>query len=313
MIREQTLKAVAVLSPKLKSNIINESLIRHLAKLLTDPIPGIRTNTIICMAKLNQFLDNDSRSKVLVQGFVQSLRDPFPFARKASLMGISASIAAITTEDIAKRILPAVSTILVDQDRFHFLIRTIRTLAFDVLNVLVKKMKEWSDQKVDPPVDTPSKDTKPEGWINWSVSGMSSTLLNGRNSTVSKPSTTTPSSPAPNSAKTPRPSAERPLSSTHPPLIPVAVDVKVKAMSLKSDSKQKIVIPVETDNDWGTNWNEDALFETPSKGGFLDDTSNNTQISGWGQNLKSDGPGWDDKWSPEKPNSKKDDVWEDWG
>lgn len=72
------------------------------------------------MAKLGQYLDTETKSKILVQAFMQALRDPFPFSRKASLMGISASSSAITIEDITKRILPSVCGVLVDQDKFHF-------------------------------------------------------------------------------------------------------------------------------------------------------------------------------------------------
>jgi SCY1-like protein 1 len=43
IIREQTLKAVASLSPKLSKKTINDSLIRYLTKLQVDPEPGIRT------------------------------------------------------------------------------------------------------------------------------------------------------------------------------------------------------------------------------------------------------------------------------
>jgi SCY1-like protein 1 len=43
IIREQTLKAVSILCPKLDAKTINNSLLRHLAKLQTDPEPGIRT------------------------------------------------------------------------------------------------------------------------------------------------------------------------------------------------------------------------------------------------------------------------------
>ena len=57
IIREQTLKAVIVLAPKLSSKTINNVLLRHLAKLQVDPEPGIRTNTTICLAKLSIYFD----------------------------------------------------------------------------------------------------------------------------------------------------------------------------------------------------------------------------------------------------------------
>lgn len=46
-VREQTLKAITVIAPKLNSKTLNNSLLRFLAKLQTDPEPGIRTVTNI--------------------------------------------------------------------------------------------------------------------------------------------------------------------------------------------------------------------------------------------------------------------------
>jgi SCY1-like protein 1 len=61
IIREQTLKAVIVLAPKLSSKTINNALLRHLAKLQLDSEPGIRTNTTICLAKLSKYFDESVR------------------------------------------------------------------------------------------------------------------------------------------------------------------------------------------------------------------------------------------------------------
>lgn len=59
VIREQTLKAVAAIAPKLDTKTINNSLLRYLAKLQTDPEPGIRTNTTICLVKLSKYFDQN--------------------------------------------------------------------------------------------------------------------------------------------------------------------------------------------------------------------------------------------------------------
>jgi SCY1-like protein 1 len=62
------------------------------------------------------------RSKVLVQAFTKSLKDPFPFARRAGLIGIGASTASLSNEDIATRLIPAISSILIDPKMFLMLI-----------------------------------------------------------------------------------------------------------------------------------------------------------------------------------------------
>ena len=309
VIREQTLKAVAVLSPKLKPNIINESLIRHLAKLLSDPIPGIRTvlisnkNTIICMAKLAQYLDRDTRSKILVHGFSQMLKDPFPFARKAALMGISASGSSITNEDIAKRIIPSIGAVLLDQDK------PIRTLAFDVLNVLVKRLREWSDAKIDTPPPDIGKEPKSES-NGWSVPAIATSFLTGRNSSTKA---TPLVSPSPSRSSPAPPFASQTLSSTHPPLIPTTEGPRqTNPMNLRPDSKKKLVIRLEAENEWGSNWNEDAIFDDPTKSTFID-VNQLPKVNQVPKTQLDPGGGWDDKWSPERTTSKKEDIWEDWG
>lgn len=67
IIREQTLKAVAAMAPKLKQKTINNSLLRYLAKLQIDPEPGIRTNTTVCLVKLSKYFD-ESVSLILIPG-----------------------------------------------------------------------------------------------------------------------------------------------------------------------------------------------------------------------------------------------------
>jgi SCY1-like protein 1 len=42
--------------PKLNERILNYDLLKHLAKLQTDPEPGIRTNTTICLGKMAKHL-----------------------------------------------------------------------------------------------------------------------------------------------------------------------------------------------------------------------------------------------------------------
>lgn len=56
LVREQTVKSVLVVVPKLTDRIINGELLRHLAKTANDEQPGIRTNTTICLGKLSKNL-----------------------------------------------------------------------------------------------------------------------------------------------------------------------------------------------------------------------------------------------------------------
>jgi SCY1-like protein 1 len=52
LVREQTVKAVLTIVPKLSDRVINGELLRHLAKTANDEQAGIRTNTTICLGKI---------------------------------------------------------------------------------------------------------------------------------------------------------------------------------------------------------------------------------------------------------------------
>lgn len=56
IVREQTVKAVLIVAPKLSDRILNGDLLRHLARTQNDEQPGIRTNTTICLGKIAQYL-----------------------------------------------------------------------------------------------------------------------------------------------------------------------------------------------------------------------------------------------------------------
>ena len=52
VVREQTVKAILTVVPKLSDRTVNGELLRHLAKTANDEQPGIRTNTTICLGKI---------------------------------------------------------------------------------------------------------------------------------------------------------------------------------------------------------------------------------------------------------------------
>ena len=52
LVREQTVKAVLTVVPKLSDRVVNGELLRYLAKTANDEQPGIRTNTTICLGKI---------------------------------------------------------------------------------------------------------------------------------------------------------------------------------------------------------------------------------------------------------------------
>lgn len=64
-VREQTIKSIVHLAPKLDYNNLNVEVLRYFAKLQSkDEQGGIRTNTTVCLGKIAQHLHPQIRQKV---------------------------------------------------------------------------------------------------------------------------------------------------------------------------------------------------------------------------------------------------------
>lgn len=88
-IREQTVKSIIHLAPKLNYNNLNVEVLRHFARLQSrDEQGGIRTNTTVCLGKIAQHLHPQVRQRVLISAFIRAMRDPFPPSRKSSYISM---------------------------------------------------------------------------------------------------------------------------------------------------------------------------------------------------------------------------------
>ncbi|KAK4053841.1 Nuclear aminoacylation-dependent tRNA export pathway component [Microbotryomycetes sp. JL201] len=136
VIREATVKSVLLIAPKLNDKILNNDLLRHLAKTQTDPEPGIRTNTCILLGRLSKHLQVSTSRKVLVPAFARALRDPFIHARIAGLMALMATADVYEKEDLAGKVIPAMSICLIDKEK------AVRDQGFKAIDMFVKKCEQ---------------------------------------------------------------------------------------------------------------------------------------------------------------------------
>lgn len=91
-IREQTVKSIIHLAPKLNYNNLNVEVLRHFARLQArDDQGGIRTNTTVCLGKIAPHLHPQVRQRVLVSAFIRASRDSFPPARVAGILALAAT------------------------------------------------------------------------------------------------------------------------------------------------------------------------------------------------------------------------------
>lgn len=117
VIREATLKAIFPLSGKLTDRLLNNDLLRLLAKMQTDPEPSIRTNTCILLGRLAPILGYNTKKKVLVPAFARALRDSFVHARVAGLMAFMATVEVFDRDDLASKVIPNMAFAMVDKEK----------------------------------------------------------------------------------------------------------------------------------------------------------------------------------------------------
>ncbi|KIM45100.1 hypothetical protein M413DRAFT_441766 [Hebeloma cylindrosporum] len=138
LIREATVKSIILLAPKLSDRLLNNDLLRLLAKTQTDAEPSIRTNTCILIGRLGPTLGYNTKRKVLVPAFSRALKDSFIHARVAGLMAFMATIDCFEVSELASKVIPNMAFTLVDEEKL------VRDQAFKALDLFVKKIEEYA-------------------------------------------------------------------------------------------------------------------------------------------------------------------------
>uniref|UniRef100_H2XS37 N-terminal kinase-like protein n=1 Tax=Ciona intestinalis TaxID=7719 RepID=H2XS37_CIOIN len=204
-IREQSVKAMLLLAPKLNDNNLNNELMKHFARLQSRDDQGpIRTNTTVCLGKIVPHLNPVTRQKVVSSAFMRAMKDPFPAARIAGVLALCNNVQFFTTADAAMKALPALCMLTVDQDK------QVRDHVFKTIQVFIEKLQTASDDPEEAEkmnrtagmINTST--TASTGWAGWMTTGVrgvtsiTSKLYTGTN----KPD---PKAQAPPAAPTPAP------------------------------------------------------------------------------------------------------------
>lgn len=117
-VRESTVKAMVSIAEKLNYNNLNTDLMKYLARLQgSDEQPGIRTNTTICLGKIGCYIDSSHRQRILISAFTRSLKDPFPPARMAGILAMSATQQYYSLNEVASKIIPSLAPLTVDPEK----------------------------------------------------------------------------------------------------------------------------------------------------------------------------------------------------
>lgn len=136
-IREQTVKAVLSVAPKLYDRQLNSDLLRQLAITQNDSQQEIRANTTILLGKLAPLFSQNTRIAVLVTAFGRALKDPFVPSRLAALMALASTAEYFGAQETCGKIIGTVAPALIDKDK------TVRHEATKTMEVFMKKVNEY--------------------------------------------------------------------------------------------------------------------------------------------------------------------------
>ncbi|KAH8359450.1 hypothetical protein KR093_006810 [Drosophila rubida] len=269
-IREQTVKSIIHLAPKLNYNNLNVEVLRHFARLQArDDQGGIRTNTTVCLGKIAPHLHPQVRQRVLVSAFIRAMRDPFPPARVAGVLALAATQQYFLLNEVANRVLPSLCSLTVDPEK------TVREPAFKTIRGFLGKLEKVSEDpslretmEADVHTATPSIGNAAATWAGWAVTAVTAKFyrsqsdssrprppLTGRN--LSKPA-----------------SLEQPSSSS----LSTTTSSVTSMTSLEHESNDTSASASDYgNNDWDNeNWGEMDTSQDPSSP--LAASSNNGQL-----------------------------------
>ncbi|KAJ1931984.1 Nuclear aminoacylation-dependent tRNA export pathway component [Linderina macrospora] len=169
-IREATVKASLAIAPKLPQKSLNTDLLKQLVRMIADAEPGIRTNTLVCIGKLcaakegvldldGEGVNENSYKYVIGPAVMQAFRDQFPPVRSAALAVAGACAPKWDALEIARRVIPSISPLLVDGER------PVRTAALKTVQALVVRVEQHAQSMPDTAAKKPPAPTVPvSGW-----------------------------------------------------------------------------------------------------------------------------------------------------
>uniref|UniRef100_A0A9J2PL15 TOG domain-containing protein n=1 Tax=Ascaris lumbricoides TaxID=6252 RepID=A0A9J2PL15_ASCLU len=183
-VRESTVKAMVSLADKLNNHNLNTDLMKYLARLQgSDDQPGIRTNTTICLGKIGCYIDPSQRQRILISAFTRALKDPFPPARMAAVLALSATQQYYSLVEVANRVVPALAPLTCDPEK------QVRDQSFKALHGFIEKLEKASENpEMIPELEAQvqaggksgllSSDKVPQ-WASWALKSLSGKFYKG--------------------------------------------------------------------------------------------------------------------------------------
>ncbi|XP_061172561.1 N-terminal kinase-like protein isoform X1 [Saccostrea echinata] len=265
VVRESTIKAIVFIAPKLNYKNLNEEVMKHFARLQAkDDQGGIRTNTTVCLGKIACHLNPQVRQKMISSAFLRALKDPFPPARQAGILGMVSTQNFFTLNEIAQRLLPAMCSMTRDPEK------GVRDQAFRGIKCFVEKLEKVSENpeleaemEKDVLSGGSSVSSSAASWAGWAVTGVSSLTSKLYKKDGTRQKATGPPGPAKNVGELPKKPTPKPV--TDNPSAPE---------------------PSQTEEETG--WDEEGWGEIDDTPDIDEESSEPRATDGWDDNDEED-------------------------
>nr|XP_054509672.1 N-terminal kinase-like protein [Agelaius phoeniceus] len=175
-IREQTVKSMVLLAPKLGEGRRGGELPRLLLRVQGgDALGPLRCNATLCLGRLAPHLPAQTRRRVLAPALARATRDPFPPARAAAVAAFAATHSFYAPAEVAARVLPPLCALTVDPHP------GVRQQAFRAIRSFLEQLEAAAEAGAVQEGDTPSTAAVPGGGagglgaaVSWAVTGVTS-------------------------------------------------------------------------------------------------------------------------------------------
>ncbi|XP_072776609.1 LOW QUALITY PROTEIN: N-terminal kinase-like protein [Taeniopygia guttata] len=222
-IREQTVKSMVLLAPKLGEGRRGGELPRLLLRVQGgDALGPLRCNATLCLGRLAPHLPPQTRRRVLAPALARATRDPFPPARAAAVAAFAATHGCYSPPEVAGRVLPPLCALTVDPHP------GVRQQAFRAIRSFLEQLEAAAEAGGEQEGDAPSAAAVPGGGagglgaaVSWAVTGVTSLtarLMGGEGGAAPAQPPHTQGPPAENPTAPPKePPSEEPPPEEPPP------------------------------------------------------------------------------------------------
>ncbi|XP_029862654.2 LOW QUALITY PROTEIN: N-terminal kinase-like protein [Aquila chrysaetos chrysaetos] len=200
-IREQTVKSMVLLAPKLGEARRGRELPRLLLRVQAgDALGPLRCNATLCLGRLGPLLPPQTRQRVLAPALARATRDPFAPARAAAVAAFAATHGCYSPQECAGRVLPALCGLTTDPHP------GVRQQAFRAIRSFLDQLEAAAEAGGAPEEDPPSAAAAPGGpgggsgglgaAVSWAVTGVTSLTARLMGAEAGAPPQTPPQTPA---------------------------------------------------------------------------------------------------------------------